>query len=46
MEYVHERGTFLDLPFDELMTTLLDTYGPAMVRGSDSPRPQDPRFRA
>lgn len=46
MEYVRERGMFADLPFDELMATLLDTYGPAMVRGSDTPRPQDPRFRA
>ena len=35
-------------PVEELdtMATLLDTYGPAMVRGSDTPRPQDPRFRA
>ena len=46
MEYVRERGMFVDLPFDELMATLLDTYGPAMVRGSDTPRPQDPRFGA
>ncbi len=46
MEYVRERGMFVDLPFDELMATLLHTYGPAMVRGSDTPRPQDPRFRA
>ncbi|KRE98953.1 transglutaminase [Nocardioides sp. Soil777] len=46
MEYVRERGMFVDLPFDELMATLLHTYGSAMVRGSDTPRPQDPRFRA
>jgi hypothetical protein len=46
MEYVRERGMFVDLPFDELMATLLDTYGPAMVRGSGSSRPEDPAFGA
>lgn len=32
MEYVHERGMFLDLPYDDMMTTLTSTYGSAMVR--------------
>lgn len=46
MEYVGERGTFLDLPFDELMATLRSTYGPAMLRGHDSQRREDPSFRS
>jgi hypothetical protein len=47
MEYVRERGMFVDLPFDELMATLQDTYGPATVRGSGCSRlVDDPAFGA
>lgn len=46
MEYVRERGMFVELPFEEIMATLMHTYGSAMVRDSDIPRPEDPPFRA
>lgn len=31
MEYVEERGTFADLPFDEVMAALRQTYGDLLV---------------
>lgn len=45
MEYVRERGTYLDLPFDNVMTTLVETYGPAMVRSRGDDVQEDPAFR-
>ena len=46
MQYVRERGMFVDLPFDAIMTTLRDTYGPAIMRDTDTQCPADPHFRA
>jgi transglutaminase-like putative cysteine protease len=45
MEYVSERGTFLDLPFDDIMRALHDTYGPGLTQGqAREPAPVDPVF--
>lgn len=41
MEYVHDRGVYQDLPFDEIMTTLAETY--AFVFKSDQAE-FDPEF--
>lgn len=45
MEYVRERGTYLDLPFDTVMKTLAETYGPAIVRPRGGAAQKDPAFR-
>ncbi|WP_439814551.1 transglutaminase-like domain-containing protein [Zavarzinia sp. CC-PAN008] len=31
MEYVRERGTYDDLPYDEIMTTFTEVYGPMVT---------------
>lgn len=35
MEYVHDRGLHLDLPFDEMMRTFAETYRPVPVPDVD-----------
>lgn len=40
MEYVNQRGSFADLPFDEIMQAFDEVYGPA-VTGGDG---EDPAF--
>jgi transglutaminase-like putative cysteine protease len=40
MEYVNQRGSFADLPFDEIMQAFDEVYGPA-VTGGDA---EDPAF--
>ncbi|MGA8847157.1 MAG: transglutaminase family protein [Nocardioides sp.] len=44
MEYVRERGMCLDLPFEQMMNTLLDTYGPTMMTSADRQRTPDATF--
>ena len=45
MEYVRERGTYLDLPYDDIMRTLHETYGPGLTQsGTSGPVRQDPAF--
>ena len=33
MEYLHDRGTFDDLPLDDLLATFHEIYGPELTRG-------------
>jgi hypothetical protein len=45
MEYVRERGTYLDLPYDDIMRTLHETYGSGLAKGGTAgPVRQDPAF--
>jgi transglutaminase-like putative cysteine protease len=39
MEYVHDRGVFTDLPYDVLVRTLDEVYGPGRVLGTDREEP-------
>lgn len=41
MEYVRDRGVFLDLPFDEMLSAFREVYGDAEAR----PAVPDPAFR-
>jgi transglutaminase-like putative cysteine protease len=34
MEYVHDRGTYSDLPLDTMLASLRETYGPRVGRSS------------
>jgi transglutaminase-like putative cysteine protease len=42
MEYVHDRGSFADLPYEEMIRVLKETY-PALAAGSRGPA-DDPEF--
>ncbi len=47
MEYVHERGTFDDLPLDEILATFATVYGDSLTAlGGGSSVPTDRRFHA
>jgi transglutaminase-like putative cysteine protease len=35
MEYVHQRGSFADLPFDEIMAAFDEVYGPSVTASPD-----------
>lgn len=35
MEYLHDRGTFEDLPLEEILSTFHDVYGPGLLAPGD-----------
>jgi len=46
MEYVNQRGSYADLPFDEIMSTFDEVYGGALLERPPDGAPVDEAFAA